>query len=261
MKRFIGVLVVSALLLWSPVVAEGREAVSADCEAILKKTHHLIEADVRGLLPPDKKALLYELLRRKCATEEHIPLGGTLRRPDQIDQTARDAFNRGDYLRALMEWSSLATQGNRLGAYGVGLIYDGGYGIDKDQREAIKWYRLAAEAGYWLAQARLGEMYDNGWGTPENDEAAVKWFALAAAQGVTRAQIGLGRMFFSGEGVPQNISKAYALYNVAAANTRDPKAASLAATLKDALRPLMTPAQIVEAQKFSAKLFEQIHGR
>ena len=55
--------------------------------------------------------------------------------------------------------------------------------MPQDYREAVKWFRKAAEQGHAGAQANLGFMYDRGWGVPEDDREAVKWFRKAAEQG------------------------------------------------------------------------------
>ena len=43
-------------------------------------------------------------------------------------------------------------------------MYENGLGVSQDYYEALKWYRKAAEQGYWVAQFNLGIMYENGLG-------------------------------------------------------------------------------------------------
>ena len=59
-----------------------------------------------------------------------------------------------------------------------------GRGVLKDEAEAVRWYRLAAEQGYAIAQHNLGVMYDKGEGVLKDDAEAVRWYRLAAEQGV-----------------------------------------------------------------------------
>ena len=59
-------------------------------------------------------------------------------------------------------------------------MYDNDHGVPEDDKEALKWYRLAAEQGHAKAQYNLGWMYFNGNGVPEDDKEAVKWYRLAA---------------------------------------------------------------------------------
>jgi uncharacterized protein len=41
-------------------------------------------------------------------------------------------------------------------------MYATGEGVPKDDAEAVKWFRKAAEQGHAKAQFNLGAMYDNG---------------------------------------------------------------------------------------------------
>ena len=57
----------------------------------------------------------------------------------------------------------------------------------EDDREAVKWYRKAAEQGYAKAQYNLGVMYFKGEGVADDAEA-VKWYRKSAEQGFAFAQ-------------------------------------------------------------------------
>ena len=58
----------------------------------------------------------------------------------------------------------------------------------KNDTEAVKWYRLAANQGLAEAQNNLGDMYRAGQGLTQDDAEAVKWYRLAADQGFAEAQ-------------------------------------------------------------------------
>jgi len=73
-------------------------------------------------------------------------------------------------------------------------MYNGGRGVPKDYKTAVKWWTLAAEQGHAVAQYNLGVMYDNGKGVPQDDKTAVKWWTLAAEQGHTLAQQKLNQL-------------------------------------------------------------------
>ena len=50
-----------------------------------------------------------------------------------------------------------AGQGHPGGQANVGWMYDRGLGgVEQDYKEAVRWYRLAAEQGYAYAQFNLG---------------------------------------------------------------------------------------------------------
>jgi len=106
-----------------------------------------------------------------------------------------DAYSAGDYATALSEWQELADSGDANAAYGMGLMYGNGFGVDMLDDQAIKYYSIAAEQGHADAQFNLAVMHQNGWGVPQSDETANEWYLLAANQGVTAAQISLGRYY------------------------------------------------------------------
>lgn len=106
-----------------------------------------------------------------------------------------DAYSAGDYATALSEWQELADSGDANAAYGMGLMYGNGFGVDMLDDQAIKYYTAAADQGHADAQFNLAVMIQNGWGVPQSDEKANEWYLLAANQGVTAAQISLGRYF------------------------------------------------------------------
>ena len=57
------------------------------------------------------------------------------------------AAQAGDFATALQEWKPLAEAGNADAQYNLGIMYNNGYGVPQDQKEATKWFRLAAEQG------------------------------------------------------------------------------------------------------------------
>jgi TPR repeat protein len=74
-----------------------------------------------------------------------------------------------------------------LAQYNLGILYSAGRGVAKDEAEAAKWYRLAAEQGYVLAQSSLGLILQNGRGVPRDLIDAYMWLGLASARGDSKA--------------------------------------------------------------------------
>ena len=62
-------------------------------------------------------------------------------------------------------------------------MYEKGTGVPQDYKEAIKWYRLAADQGFASAQTNLGERYEKGKGVPQDYLLAHMWFNLSGSQG------------------------------------------------------------------------------
>ena len=88
-----------------------------------------------------------------------------------------------DYERALPVCSRAAKQGDVYAQFGLGRMYYNGYGVPKNDREAVKWFRLAAKQGFASAQYDLGRMYANGKGVTQDQQEAYIWFSLAVANG------------------------------------------------------------------------------
>lgn len=68
----------------------------------------------------------------------------------------------------------------------------------------MQMLRKSAESGYAPAQARLGEILDKA----EEDKDAVAWYRKAAEQGNAAGEFGLGMEYASGEGVPKDLELA-----------------------------------------------------
>ena len=76
----------------------------------------------------------------------------------------------------------------------MGFAYSYGQGVPKDEVEAVKWFRKAAEQGDARAQFHLGFAYSNGQGVTKDDAEAIKWFRKAAEQGDAEAQEALRKL-------------------------------------------------------------------
>jgi len=146
-----------------------------------------------------------------------------------------------------------ANAGNASWQHSAGTMFKFGIGVPKNDTEAVKWFRLAADQGYKWAQHDLGNMYYTARGVPQNYPEAMKWYRLAADQGHLPAQYSLGKGYALGEGVSQDLVEAYARYSVAAIG-------SLKKGVKerDAVASKLTPDQLAEGQKRATELFEKI---
>jgi uncharacterized protein len=110
------------------------------------------------------------------------------------------------------ELRAKATQGDMEAQFQLGLAYDQGRGIGRNQSEAAAWYRKAAEQGYAVAQNNLGSLYQYGEGVSQDNVEAVRWYQKAADQGFGEAYTNLGYMYDGGLGVKQDKLKAATLY-------------------------------------------------
>jgi len=72
--------------------------------------------------------------------------------------------------------------------------------VDKDEYEAVAWYRKAAEQGYASAQKNLGFAFEYGRGALQDAGEAARWYEKAARQGDAWGQRNIARMLREGRG-------------------------------------------------------------
>ena len=90
-------------------------------------------------------------------------------------RAGEEAYNRGDYATAFRELNTLATNGDALAEYLLGLMYVKGEGVPQDFKQGEYWRFLAAEQGHAQAQFNLGVMYAEGQGVPQDFKEAMEW--------------------------------------------------------------------------------------
>ncbi|GHT01343.1 hypothetical protein AGMMS50276_29140 [Synergistales bacterium] len=126
------------------------------------------------------------------------------------------------YSLALDCYSKAAEMGYGRAQYQLGLMYDTGWGVKENKKQANHWYSLAfssynklANAGDADAQYQLGFMYYTGRGVKENEKQANHWYSLAfpsysklANAGDADAQYTLSIMYENGLGVKKNNEQA-----------------------------------------------------
>lgn len=84
----------------------------------------------------------------------------------------------------------------------IAATYLEGIGVQRNEREAVRLYRIAAEQGNDEAQIRLALLYDTGRDVPRNE-------AKAAEQGHSKAQLELGGLYAYGRGVDRDLVRAW----------------------------------------------------
>lgn len=69
--------------------------------------------------------------------------------------------------------------GDAVAQYQLARLYLSGNGVDRDERQAARWFNLAAEKGHHGAQALLGRMLIDGQGVPRERARGLMWLTLA----------------------------------------------------------------------------------
>ena len=67
--------------------------------------------------------------------------------------------------------------------------------VEQDYKEALKWFRKAADQDYGKAQYAIGSMYENGEGVGQDYAEALKWYRKAADQDNECSQYALGIIY------------------------------------------------------------------
>jgi len=164
-------------------------------------------------------------------------------------------FQRGtgverDDRQAAKWWKLAAEQGFADAQNNLGLIYAEGRGVTQSHIEAAKWYRLAAEQGYPIAQSNLGAVYGQGLGVKQDWTESTKWYRLAAEQGDPLGQSNLGVAYANAQGVKRDFVQAYAWYTLAinSLSSFDQFGHERALKNREVIEKLMTVDQITRAR-------------
>ena len=121
-----------------------------------------------------------------------------------------------DETEAVKWYRASADQGYAMAQFNIGSCYGFGIGVGKDEAEAVRWYRAAAEQEDAEAQNNLGEFYATGTGVEKDEAEAVRWYRAAAEQGDAEAQNNLAQCYAWGIGVRRDASEAVVWYRKAA---------------------------------------------
>lgn len=108
-------------------------------------------------------------------------------------EDAAAAYAAGDYAGARELWRSLAEQGASDAQFRMGLLYERGEGVPKNDRDAAAWYGMAA-GRLPEAQARLGQFYREGRGVDKNATRAALLLYGATMAGHGQAMKDLAAM-------------------------------------------------------------------
>ena len=145
------------------------------------------------------------------------------------------------------EWFHRAAEGGHPRAqYMLGIAYYTGRGVARDPTRAVPWFEKAA-AGNARAQYQLGDAYANGRGVAKEQAWAARWFAKAAMAGHGEAQYSLGAVYAAGLGVPVDRMQAVRWLAIAESNGHKE-----ALTLRKAITGTITPDKRLEAERQAA---------
>jgi uncharacterized protein len=156
-----------------------------------------------------KAANWYQLASNQGIAKAQKRLNFLLDKTNLFD-TAINLLGRKEFATALQLFTDLAGKGMAEAQINLGMMFEGGQGVPQDFKEAIRWYRLAADQGLIKAQEKLnllvnkaaeaqinfglGVVFETGQGVPQDFKEAIKWYQLAADQGLVKAQEKLNKL-------------------------------------------------------------------
>jgi hypothetical protein len=171
--------------------------------------------------------------------------------------TGLTAYQRGDEVTALREWTPLAEAGDaearfrlwqilrkrnylkalvwlmKAGEQGhiealndLAGVYLTGRGLAEDRGKALELYREAAGQGLVEAQKNLGHIYLRGKIVKADPVEAAMWYRMAAEQDDRESQAALGDLFAQGLGVPRDKREAAKWHRRAAGGSSEEEPAA-----------------------------------
>ena len=82
-----------------------------------------------------------------------------------------------------------------------------GIGTPINEKEAVKWYKKAVEAGNISAATNLGWCYENGFGCEVDYRKAAKYYTISAEHGEALGLNNIGFAYLQGKGVEKDYNK------------------------------------------------------
>ena len=131
----------------------------------------------------------------------------------------------------------------------LGLRYAEGDGLIQNDKEAAKWFALAAKQGLAAAQYHYGLVLLEGRGVVQDYKAAFSWIEKPAQRGYAKAQYSLGELYRYGTGTAIDKARAYLWFNLAAA-----QGVEAAAKARDSLVWQLKPEQIAAMQEEARRM-------
>jgi TPR repeat protein len=124
-------------------------------------------------------------------------------------------------------------------------------GLARSGNTDLRTLQVAAEAGQPEAMYQLGMRYENGRDLPKNDAQAAVWYRKASDSGHGSAMFSLGGLYAAGRGVPKDLPEAYKWFDLSSKHGfKDEKLR--AAGARDALARAMSSGMINDANRREA---------
>lgn len=125
-----------------------------------------------------------------------------------IDYGTQKTAKTVDYSSQFNNYKKLAGQNLPAAQYNLAMMYHRGQGTEVNDKEAVKWWKRAAERHHAPSEYMLYQCYSEGIGVKPSDKEAVKWLKAASEDGHSQASLDLARAYIDGKGVKRDTDKA-----------------------------------------------------
>ncbi len=177
-------------------------------------------------LPEQKSVVTPDLSGQPTVPVQNSVVRPKVRQPEPVHEEVEIAneeyakglnfYEQGNYKEAVDWYRKAAEHGQVQAQNTLGLRYEKGEGVNQDYKTAAYWYKEAAKNGHTQAQNNLGFMYSEGIGVELDYTEAVKWYLMAAENGHVKAQYNLGVIYYKGHGIEKDYNEAINRYSKAA---------------------------------------------
>ena len=199
----------------TPASAETRPAVAASVEKKQPDTPKETpdKPSGRGITPAHSRVTAYQLQDRakdlKLEELQSLEAKASAGDPEAESLLALSLHGatllKRDDVEALRLLRKAADQDFVAAQESLGIFYAMGIGLDKPHpQQALEWYRKAVAQGSLDAATNMALMYEDGNGIPKDVPQAIAWFRRAAEGGEPTAQYNLALIYARGKDVPQD---------------------------------------------------------
>lgn len=122
-----------------------------------------------------------------------------------------------NYQQARIGYEAASNQGDSVGQFNLGLIYEQGKDVPVQYEKAQELYLAAAEKGHVEAMVQLAGLYLSGVLGSRDEKSALNWYQKAAHKGDREALYHLGLLAETGVGVTLDYPQAIKFYQASAA--------------------------------------------
>ncbi len=186
----------------------------AASERANKAANNIIQ-DLSSKSPDEEYDLALDYLSSSDDMEIGLNLLKDLAEKSYVPAMAKlgDMYHSGNRVRKdideAVKWTKLAAEaGDPNAQFDLAFMYGNGDGVEQDREESAYWMKESAKGGQPTAMLNTGSNYLNGYGLGVDHEKGASWIKKSAEKDEPRAMTALGWCYYQGTGIEHNIDKA-----------------------------------------------------